>query len=171
MKVSHSRAPCYGVSKWRLLICQSICGLCKTNQDNPMMIGFLGDEMTLKTTLLVWELVVTFNGLISCLTNPDERFQPSMTSTNIGVLFSTRANLYCRISFLSIKHVNALESRNAWASIITSLLHLIMIGTKKHGVGFEDRLGPFSLHDASRSSLMIPIETGHAYFPTPLVVD
>jgi hypothetical protein len=46
-----------------------------------------------------------------------------------------------------------------------------MIGTKKHGVGFENRLGPSSLHDASRFSLMIPIETGHVYFPTPLVVD
>jgi hypothetical protein len=45
-----------------------------------------------------------------------------------------------------------------------------MIGTKEHGVGFDDKLGPFSLHDASRSNLMVPIETLHVYFPTPLIV-
>jgi hypothetical protein len=38
---------------------------------------------------------------------------------------------------LSIKHVDVLESRSAWASITTSLLHLTMIGTNKHGVGCE----------------------------------
>jgi hypothetical protein len=32
-----------------------------------MMIGFLEDEMTLKTTLLVWEPMVTSNGLVSCV--------------------------------------------------------------------------------------------------------
>jgi hypothetical protein len=47
-----------------------------------------------------------------------------------------------------MKYINALESRNAWASIVTNLLHLTMIGTKKHGVRFKERLGPFSLHDA-----------------------
>jgi hypothetical protein len=56
-------------------------------------------------------------------------------------------------------------------SIVTSLLHLIMIGTNKHGVGSKNKLGPFSSHDASRSSLSVPIEIGHACFPTPLVVD
>ncbi len=55
-----------------------------------MMTRFLGDEMTLKITLLVWEPMVTFNGLVSCVINIDERFQPSMTSTGIGVLFSTK---------------------------------------------------------------------------------
>jgi hypothetical protein len=28
--------------------------------------------------------------LVSCVINIDERFQPSMTSTGIGVLFSTK---------------------------------------------------------------------------------
>jgi len=46
-----------------------------------------------------------------------------------------------------------------------------MIGTNKHGVGLEDRLGLFSLHDASKSNFMVPIETGHACFLTPLVMD
>jgi hypothetical protein len=51
--------------------------------------------------------------LVSCVTSPDERFQPLMTSTGTGVPFSTRANLYFHISSLSIKYVNALESRSA----------------------------------------------------------
>jgi len=46
-----------------------------------------------------------------------------------------------------------------------------MIGTKKHGAGSKDRLGPFSLHDASKYNLEVPIEIGHAHFPTSLVVD
>ncbi len=45
-----------------------------------------------------------------------------------------------------------------------------MIGNKKHGVGFENRLGPFSLHDASRSSLVNIIKTGNVCFLIPLVV-
>ncbi len=46
-----------------------------------------------------------------------------------------------------------------------------MIGTKKHGAKSKDWLGPFSLHDASRYNLKVPIEIGHVHFPTPLVVD
>jgi hypothetical protein len=94
-----------------------------------------------------------------------------MTSTSTSVFFSTRANLYCHISFLSIKHANAPKSRSVWASIVTSVLHLIMISTKKHGVRPKDRLRPFSLHDASRLSFIVPIETGHVHFLIPLVVD
>jgi hypothetical protein len=45
-----------------------------------------------------------------------------------------------------------------------------MIGTNKHGVGSKNKLGLFSLHDASRSSLTVPIEIGHVRFH-PLVVD
>jgi len=58
--VSHSRTSCCGISKWKFLVCQSIHGLCRTSQDNLMMTRFLGDEMTLKTTLLVWEPTLTF---------------------------------------------------------------------------------------------------------------
>ncbi len=46
-----------------------------------------------------------------------------------------------------------------------------MISTKKHGVRFEDRLGSFSLHDASRSNFTIPTNTKHVCFLIPLVVD
>jgi hypothetical protein len=45
-----------------------------------------------------------------------------------------------------------------------------MIGTKKYGVGFKDKMGPFSLHDASRFRFAVPTETKHACFLTPLVV-
>jgi hypothetical protein len=41
---------------------------------------------------------------------------------------------------LLMKHVDAPKSKWAWACIITSLLHLIMISAKKHGGGYEDRL-------------------------------
>jgi len=81
--------------------------------------------------------MVTSNSLVSCVTSPNERLSPSMTSTAIGVYFSTIANLYCHISFLSIKHVDAPKSRSVWASIITSLLHLMMIGTKKLKLGLK----------------------------------
>jgi len=135
-----------------------------------MMIGFLKDEMTLKTTLLVWELMITSNGLVSCVIGRDEKFQPLMTPINIDVLFFVRTNLYHRTSSLSIKHVDPSESKSVWASIITSLLHLIMISTKKHGVGSKNKLGPFSLHDASRSSLIAPTNNKHVGFPTPMVV-
>jgi hypothetical protein len=46
-----------------------------------------------------------------------------------------------------------------------------MIGTNKHGVGFENRLAPFSLHDASRFSLVVLTENEHVCFFIPLVVD
>jgi len=85
--------------------------------------------------------------------------------------FPIKTNLYCHTSSLSIKHVNVLESRNVWVSIITSLLHLIMIGTKKHGARLENMLGPFSLHDASKSNLVILTKTRRAYFSTPLVMS
>ncbi len=87
------------------------------------------------------------------------------------MLFSTKANLYCHTNSLGMKHGDAPKLKNVLASIVTSLLHLTMINTNKHGVGFEDRLRPFSLYDASRSSLMIRTEIGHAHFLTPLVVD
>ncbi len=73
-KVSHSKASCYGASKWRFFVCQSTCGLCGTSQDNLMMTWFLGDEMTLKTTLLVWEPMVISNGLISWVFGFDKYF-------------------------------------------------------------------------------------------------
>jgi hypothetical protein len=65
-----------------------------------------------------------------------------------------------------MKHVDELESKSVGASIVTSLLHMTMIGTKNHGVGFENKLGPFSLHDASRSSLVVLADIRHARFLT-----
>jgi len=37
------------------------------------MIGFLENKMTLKTTLPLWEPMVTCNGLVSCVIGLDER--------------------------------------------------------------------------------------------------
>jgi len=68
--------------------------------------------MTLKTTLLVWELMVTFNGLVSCVTGLNERLRPSMISTSTSVLFFTRAKLFFHINSLSIKLVDVLKSKS-----------------------------------------------------------
>ncbi len=38
-----------------------------------MMTSFFEDEMTLKTTVLVWKPMVTSNGLVSQVTGLDER--------------------------------------------------------------------------------------------------
>jgi hypothetical protein len=70
-----------------------------------------------------------------------------------------------------MKHVGAPKSRSVWASIIMGLLHLIMIGAKKHGAGFKNSLGPFALHDASRSNLVVSIEVGHFHFLILLAGD
>jgi hypothetical protein len=63
--------------------------------------------MTLTTTLLVCEPMVTFNSLVSWVIGPDEKLQPSMTSIDTNVFFSIKTNLYCHINSLSIKHVDA----------------------------------------------------------------
>jgi hypothetical protein len=115
--------------------------------------------------------MVISNALVLCVIDLDEKLQPSMTSTDISVLFSIRANLYYCTNSLSMKHINAPKSRSVWASIIIGFLHLTMIGIKKHGVGSKDRLEPFSLHDASRSNLTFLTKTGHVHFLTLLVVD
>ncbi len=80
------------------------------SHDNPIMIRFVGDEMTLKTTLLLCNPIVTVNALVSCVMDPEERFQPSVTSTTISVTFSTNAKLCCFTNSLSMKHADALES-------------------------------------------------------------
>jgi len=39
-----------------------------------------------------------------------------------------------------MKHANAFESKNVWVRIIIDLPPLIMMGNKKKGVGFKDKL-------------------------------
>jgi len=110
---SQSKGSCLGASKLRLFICQSTRGLCKMSQDNPMMIGFFGDKMTLNTTLIKCDLMVISNALVPCVIGHEEILQMSVTSTPIDVIFFTKANLcYCTNS-LSIKHANAPKSNNA----------------------------------------------------------
>jgi hypothetical protein len=113
------------------------------NHDNPMMIRFIGNEMALKTILLLCDPVVTINTLVSCVTCLEERFQPLITSTATSVTFSTNAKLCCHNNFLLIKDANALESRRAWVCKIMDLPPLIMMENKKQGANSEDRVGPF----------------------------
>jgi hypothetical protein len=72
-----------------------------------MMIGFVGNEMTLKTTLLLCDPIITVNALVSCVTGLEERFWPLIILTAIGVIFSTNAKLCCCTNTLSMKHANA----------------------------------------------------------------
>jgi hypothetical protein len=50
--------------------------------------------------------------LVSCVIGPNEKLRPSMISTETGVLFFTKATLYCHISSLHIKLVDVLKSKN-----------------------------------------------------------
>jgi hypothetical protein len=113
------------------------------SHDNPMMIGFVKDEMTLRTTLLLSDPIVTINALVSCVIGLEERFQPSVTSTTIGIVFSTNAKLCYRINSLSMKHANTPESKNAWVYIIVDLPPLIVMGNKNQGAGSKDKVRPF----------------------------
>jgi hypothetical protein len=70
-----------------------------------------------------------------------------------------------------MKHVDALKSTSVWASIVTTILHLTMIGIKKHGVGSKDMFEPISLDNALRFSFMVLTETRHAHFSIALVAD
>jgi hypothetical protein len=78
------------------------------SHDNPMMIRFVRDEMTLKTTLLLCDPIVTINTLVSCVKDPKERFRPSIILNTIGVAFSTNAKLCCHTNSLSMKYADAL---------------------------------------------------------------
>jgi hypothetical protein len=95
---------------------QSTCALCKVSQNNAMMTRFFGDEMTLKTILLMCEPIVTSNALVSCVIGLDEKFQLLMTSISIGLSFSTKANLCCWTNYLLMKNAYALKSINLLSS-------------------------------------------------------
>jgi hypothetical protein len=97
----------------KLLVFQSTQGLCKMSHDNPMIIGLARDEMTLNTTLLLCDPIVTVNALVSCVTSLKERFQPLITLTTTNDVFSTNTKLCCCTNSLSMKHANAPKSRCA----------------------------------------------------------
>jgi hypothetical protein len=83
------------------------------HHDNPMMIGFVGDEMTLKITLLFCDSIVIINALVSCIIGHEEKFRPLITLTATNVDFSTNVKLCCCTNSLLMKHADALESKNA----------------------------------------------------------
>jgi hypothetical protein len=112
-------------------------------QNEPMMIRFVGNEMTLKITLLLCDLIVTINALVPCVTSLRERFQSSIISIATCVTFSTNAKLCCHINYLSAKDENASKRRSVWVRTIVDLPPLIVMGNKKQGVSFEDKVGPF----------------------------
>ncbi len=96
------------------------------------------------------------NGNFQCLGFMCHKFWKEVPIINnlhsIGIIFFTKGSLcYCTNSLL-MKHVDALKSNNASVFIFVDLLHLITIGNKKWGVGFENKLGPFWLHDALQSN-------------------
>jgi hypothetical protein len=111
------------------------------SHDNPMMIRFVKDEMTLKTTLLLCDPIVTINVLVSCIIGPEERFRPSITLTAIGVVFSTK--LCCRTNYLSMKHANAPKSKIIWVHAIMDLPFLIVMGNKQENVRSKNKVGSF----------------------------
>jgi hypothetical protein len=74
--------------------------------------------------------MATSNALVSCVIDLDEKFQLSMTSISTHVFFFSKANLYRCTNFCSMKYVDAPKSILIWASIVTNLLHLIVIGIK-----------------------------------------
>ncbi len=60
------------------------------NQDNPMMIGFVEDEIRFRTILLECNSLVIFNALVSCVTSPKKKFQLLMISIAINVITITK---------------------------------------------------------------------------------
>jgi hypothetical protein len=110
-EVLHSSVFYFTTLKFKFYVCRSTFGLCKVSHDNPMMIGCVGDEMTLKITLLLCDPMMVSNALVSCITCPKKIVQPSMISTSIKVAFFTNANLCCRTKSLWMKHANELDSK------------------------------------------------------------
>jgi hypothetical protein len=134
----HFDVSSFGTSKWKLFISQSIHGLCKRKQDNPMMIEFVKDEITLKTTLLVCNPMIIFNALVSCVVSFEKK--PLIT---MNIVFFTRVSLNYRTNFLSMKHLDAPKSSNVLTFIIVDLLHLIVINKEKQSLEFKYKLGQF----------------------------
>jgi len=87
--------------------------------------------------------IVIVNALVSCIIGLEERFQPLITLTTINIVFSTNAKLCCHTNSLSMKHVDAFKSKNVYVHIVTDLPCLIVMGNKKQGANFEDKVGPF----------------------------
>jgi hypothetical protein len=81
--------------------------------------------------------------LVSCITSPKERFQPLITSTATSVAFFTNTKLCCCTNSLSINHVDAPKSRSVWVHIVMDLSPLIVMGNKRQGVSFENKVGLF----------------------------
>jgi hypothetical protein len=113
------------------------------SHDSPMMIRFVRNEMKLKTTLLLCDPIIIVNVLVSHVIGFEQRFQPSIISIATSVAFSTNAKLCCCTNSLSLKHVDAPESRSVWVHTIVDLTPLIVMGNKKQDVGFKNKASLF----------------------------
>jgi hypothetical protein len=78
------------------------------DQDSPMMIGFVGDEMTLKIIPLVCDPMVTSSLLVSCIASLEKIHGLLITFIDTNVVFFTKVNLCCRTNSLLMKHASAL---------------------------------------------------------------
>jgi hypothetical protein len=47
---------------------------------------------------------------------------------------------------------------------------LIVMGNKKQDVGSENKVRPFQMHDASRSTLTVPTKIRRLHFPSLMVL-
>jgi hypothetical protein len=61
------------------------------DQDSQMMMGFVEDEMTLKTIPLVCDPMVTSSLLVSCITSLEKRHGSLITLTNTNFVFFTKS--------------------------------------------------------------------------------
>jgi hypothetical protein len=113
------------------------------SHDNPMMIMFVRNGMTLKTTLLLCDQIDIVNTLVSCIISLEKRFRPLITLTATNVTFSTNTKLCCHTNSLSMKHVNALEPRCVWVHTIVDLPPLIVMGNKNKMLVLKTRLNYF----------------------------
>jgi hypothetical protein len=128
------------------------------------MIDFVKDEMTLKTTLLIHNLMVISNALVSCVIS--FRKKPLITSSNTNTVF-TRGNLNYCTNFLSMKHLDAPKSSNVLVFIVVDLLHLIVISQKNKVLSLNISWDHFLLHDALRYNLIVLIGIEHPRFSNP----
>jgi hypothetical protein len=122
------------------LCMQSTCALCKASQNNTMMTRFFGDEMTLKTILLMCDPIVTSNAL-ECFSFMCYRSQgeiPIVDDFNWHwfVLFHQSQLMLLDQLFVDEKCI-CIEINKCFVSISMNLFHLIMIGRSKNMV-----LGP-----------------------------
>jgi hypothetical protein len=88
------------------------------SQERPRTTRFEGDLMTLNAIVLWCPFRITSNGIVSCITSPNTRCLPSITSTRIGFFFVMSSNLWQFTKSLLMKYVEAIESNLGEATLL-----------------------------------------------------